>query len=754
MAHIVTGRYSVIDNNLPFLEIPMDRHAILLVITLLWVTHSFAVTSLYVSPFGHDSNSGSESAPFATLEAARDAVNVIKETATDTIAIYLEDGYYPLTQPFTLKPEDTGSSTAPIVYQALNRGRAIVTSAQNISGWTLYDAAKNIYKAAVTAGVSFRQLYANNYPQVRAREPNKTDNSTHGPFFKTISGDKETQHYVVHANDLKPWADLSGVEMVTHPHWYHMILHIDAVSYSGDQATVSFTSPDTEYAFNKPAYYYENNSYHLENALAFLDAPEEWYLDEENATLYYCIPQGIDINSLVLSYPTLPTLVSIEGTKEMPVTHISFKNITFTHTNWTVPNTRGASFTQGAQNIDPQNLGTTPGMIEVQFARNIEFKENIIRNSGREGIVFHRAVKQSTITGNVIQYISANGIVMDTYSNPFGPQIQDIADGCDSNRVANNTIRDIGLMYSNGIGVLLSFVDAVSVHNNDIAYGPYMGIQVGNQSRGKDFKFGNNKIFKNHIHHVMRVHDDGGGIYTLSLQRDTHVYDNYIHDITRGPWAMDYSVAAIYADNSSQYMTYENNVTQNCTEDLHENTNAGVKNNTWTNNKTSDASIEDAAGITAPYTHMRSHILHNVGLINTISESSSSEIPYPSSTNNDSLLSSALESFSSETPSSAFHESSTLHPSSSTVEDTFSSLHNSSESIAPLVMSTPYKNHTILPVVHTHHSQNIITAPVGQTQYAVYSITGEEIIPVTLIEQTDIYLPAHLPSGMLFILFK
>jgi hypothetical protein len=42
---------------------------------------------------------------------------------------------------------------------------------------------------------------------------------------------------------------------------------------------------------------------------------------------------------------------------------------------------------------------------------------------------------------------------------------------------------------------------------------------------------GRNQILNNHIHHVMQVLSDGGGIYTLGLQPDSVIQGNLIHDV-------------------------------------------------------------------------------------------------------------------------------------------------------------------------------------------------------------------------------
>jgi hypothetical protein len=72
---------------------------------------------LYVSPKGADSNPGTKSRPFASLERARDAVRVAKHDAP--ITVWLRGGDYPRTTTFALTSVDSGAAAAPVVYRAV-----------------------------------------------------------------------------------------------------------------------------------------------------------------------------------------------------------------------------------------------------------------------------------------------------------------------------------------------------------------------------------------------------------------------------------------------------------------------------------------------------------------------------------------------------------------------------------------------------------------------------------------------------------
>ena len=75
-----------------------------------------AGADIYVSPDGDDAAAGTQAAPFATLERARDVVRGLR--AGDDFAgatVNVGAGVYELTKPLVLGPEDSGTDGAPVV---------------------------------------------------------------------------------------------------------------------------------------------------------------------------------------------------------------------------------------------------------------------------------------------------------------------------------------------------------------------------------------------------------------------------------------------------------------------------------------------------------------------------------------------------------------------------------------------------------------------------------------------------------------
>ena len=99
------------------------------------------------------------------------------------------------------------------------------------------------------------------------------------------------------------------------------------------------------------------------------------------------------------------------------------------------------------------------------------------------------------------------------------------------------------------------------------------------------------------------LNDDNAGIYTLSWQPGTVIFENWIHDISQSEWTSNpYAIAAIYLDNWSSYMRVEHNVVTrfftNRTGIPYQQDQAGAPphDNTLINNYRQDQSVMDNAG--------------------------------------------------------------------------------------------------------------------------------------------------------------
>ncbi|MDR1205449.1 MAG: hypothetical protein LBL26_08210, partial [Peptococcaceae bacterium] len=75
----------------------------------------------FVAPDGGDADSGSESAPLASLAGARDKIRALKESSglpDGGVTVYVRGGTYPVTETVFFDEGDSGTEGSPIRYAA------------------------------------------------------------------------------------------------------------------------------------------------------------------------------------------------------------------------------------------------------------------------------------------------------------------------------------------------------------------------------------------------------------------------------------------------------------------------------------------------------------------------------------------------------------------------------------------------------------------------------------------------------------
>lgn len=572
-------------------------------------TSMAVMATYYASPNGGGSACTSGSP--CSLEGVRDKVRTVNGNMTGNIIVKLNSGTYTRTSTFELDAQDSGSNGFSIIYEAGNSSNPpIISGGRQITGWTIHDASKNIYKAPL-GGTEFRQLYVNGNRAVRARSPSTTENVYYGPYYEgDLSVNTASKTVQVPVSEIADWDRLNQVELVMMPHWYHLRLRIDTFTTSGASAAIIPQEPERSGAFNKKNDFYNKNGdtfYYFENAYEFLDREGEWYLNTHNNTVYYKPKAGENMASATIVVPgNIETLMSIFGTTGRPAHHIQIRNIKFEYTTWMQPSNNGTSMTQGNQ--IREELRNAAGEVVpspalgVKYADNLRFERNVFSKLGGVGIEFYQGAKNNEIIGNVLYDIAGNGIVLDITSskNPsVSEQLTEVL-------VANNFITRVGLDYTNGQGILTGFIKNTTIEHNELTDFNYTGMQIGQQSGGNvDVGMGDNLIRFNEVYDVAQLHDDNAGIYTLSRQQGTHIFENWVHDIVKGPWASTYKFAAIYNDNYSEYITVERNVLTDNTNNIYEQTPIGAQNNTYLNNNIQDQSVIDNAGLQTAYTAIK-----------------------------------------------------------------------------------------------------------------------------------------------------
>ncbi|OGV71548.1 MAG: hypothetical protein A3K18_22335 [Lentisphaerae bacterium RIFOXYA12_64_32] len=525
-----------------------------------------AADTYYVAPNGNDAWSGTLAAaneqktdgPFATVVRARDAVRTAKkEEQAGPFAVELREGIYTLAEPLAFTPEDSGTAAAPVVYRAFAGEKPVLSGGRVIGGFapaTLNGV--NCWRADVPEVKDnwyFRQLFVRRQGQAhfeRRYRPVKgmlvIAGLTYSPERKTAPHRAAQQDFVFFKGDLQAWENVTDIEVVALHSWSVSRLCVESLDLEHNIA--KFTSVPT---FRIGHWYKDGrNPYYVENIKEELRSPGQWYLDRPSASLYYVPFPDETPETVTVVAPKLEKLMTVTGDAEKGefVEHLRFERLAFSHVEWALPR-EGYDVSQGQPML--------PAAVEFIGARQCAMERCTVAHVGAYGVGLGLGCHLNRIAGCFMYDLGGGGVkVGDCKMDKLAAYPVLPTD----NVVENNVIAGGGLVNFSANGVWAGIVRGLAVRHNEVRDFPYSGVAVGWSWGYTPTSCALNSIEYNHIHHVMKLIQDGGGIYTLGEQRGTVIRGNVIHDSLKGPFACDIGQLGIYLDEGSGPYVIENNV--------------------------------------------------------------------------------------------------------------------------------------------------------------------------------------------------
>ncbi len=537
------------------------RTAIFLSILLL--TTGFAAwgqARFYVSPAGNDSNTGTSNSPFRTIARAQQTVREASADQQD-IVVHIRPGQYYLTEPLRFGPEDGGSNSHRVTYQRSGDGEVLIHSGQRVTSWQPTSDNPKVYQTPLP-NARFRQLYVDGQRAIRARYPNG------GEFLESTGWDYEDRQLIILGQHPVLAEGQDGLEMMLLQSWAESYLRVQSISTYGlsfqKYSRVSFAKEEADILFNRPYPMHEPaHRLHFENARALLDAEQEWYHDEVNGILYYQPAAGVDMRDVQVTYPTLDTLLIVQGTPDQPVTNLRFENLSFQYSNWTYASEHGYLNGQAGQHnyrAEPNNdqyVYRPPAAVYVANADRVTFVRNKFSNLGSTGLDLHYGTRHCAVVGNTFRDIAGSGVALAKFTQdpsveyhvPYDPS--DTTEICYSDTIANNLIERVANYYFGCVGVAAGYPAHAQITHNTVRELPYSGISVGFGWTDQPNAMSDNLIAYNDVSDVVKLLNDGAAIYTLSHQPGTRLYRNYLHAMSapQAPWQkIKY---AIYCDEKT-----------------------------------------------------------------------------------------------------------------------------------------------------------------------------------------------------------
>jgi uncharacterized protein (TIGR03437 family) len=491
--------------------------------------------SYYVSTSGSDSNPGTLSQPFQTIQKAASAM-VAGDTTFIRAGIYRE----------TVVPANSGTQMAPITFRPYNNESVTVSGADLLPAGSWALSSGSIYKAGMAwdLGDGANQVFLDGQMMTEARWPNTTLDVSHPTVAQTTAGS-----HVDGGSGLST-ATITDPNLPSRPagYWNGAAIHLGmGLSWSWQTGSVvsagagqlSFTYVPIFSGSLTPS---ANNQYYLTGKLGELDSPGEWFRDSSSSTLYFWTPQG-----------DTPAQHTVEA---------KHRQLAFDLSGRAFITIQGLGLFAATVNSDAQSQYLVLDSLKASYIAHDPVPVNLTMSYA--GIALRG--NNNVFRNSTIAFSSSNGVYLEGTGQ----------------RVINNVIHDVD--YNPTYSSPVSAGTALAQSQQLIAYN-----SIYNSGRFGIYhssNFGQGRILHNDIYNFGLQTNDLGCTYTWGTDgQGTEIAFNLCHDGHGLPWIYGFPLdVGIYLDNNSSNFIVHHNVIWNIQWALNlgdPNTNEKVYNNTF-----------------------------------------------------------------------------------------------------------------------------------------------------------------------------
>jgi parallel beta-helix repeat protein len=444
----------------------------------------------YVNPKGNDLWSGMlrqpnaklSDGPFKTLERAKQVVKTLKQNHKfkEKVTFHIAGGQYFLDHPLNFSLFDSGLPGKEVLWQGETGSEAVISGgipvACNRLDAKLWEcplkqlpANKEVFDLSRSQGDAPKfEIYVSGQKFELARWPNAGWAHIKQPL------DEKTRFSVIEqlpglTGDIKA----AQVHIFSGNDWYDQYLGLESYNPKGN---VIKLSSQTGYPLASGYRFY------VQNIRSALDAPGEWFFDQQRTRILLIPHTGLSAEQAVLS--SLTNVMTVDG-----ASHLKFDNLVIQHSAGTAVELKNASQVV-LERLDVSNVGGAG--LEIKGGSQVSLTNSKIHHTGVDAII---------VSGGDSKQLQPSGHV-----------------------ITNNHIHDMGrvmLMYSPGIRM---YGVGTKVTHNLLEQGAGSAIIL----EGND-----HLIEKNEIHHFCLQSSDCGAVYSgrNGAWRGNVIRHNHIHDI-------------------------------------------------------------------------------------------------------------------------------------------------------------------------------------------------------------------------------
>jgi len=498
-------------------------------------------TAFYVAPDGKDGHPGTKEKPFATPEAARDAIRKLKQAGPlkGPVTVWIRGGIYYRTETFELKKEDSGTQSAPIVYRAYGNETVRLMGGRRVEpAWCkpvkdpavllrLDVAARSkVLQVDLKAhGITdfgemsisgpMLELFCKGKRLQLSRWPNK--GWTHigqvveigkDATRRLVDGNKQGKTFQYEGDRPKRWLNADQIEL--HGFWWYgwVDQHVKIKRIDTERKEITLVHVPGGGIRRKQWYY-------ALNLLEEIDQPGEWHLNRKTGVLYLLPPDGFPDEPVFCSTLAKPLLV-LDHTS-----HVTVRGLT-------LEVTRGVGIVLG---------GGTHNRLAGCIVRDIG-SDAIIMDHGTENAVLGCDIHD--VGSTVIRLTGGNRSTLEPSKNcvlnnhihryaqrkkVYQPAVRMYGVG---HRIAHNLIHDAphqAIGYDGNDHV---------IEFNEIHHVVLESADAGVLYTGRNWTFRGNVVRHNFIHHIPHGPGLGTvGVYLDDCASSTKIFGNVFYDMLK-----------------------------------------------------------------------------------------------------------------------------------------------------------------------------------------------------------------------------